>query len=741
MPGTCMNSVWRNIPVRRQWCGLLLLLGLFGMGSAFHAADPYAETLEKYFASTASTNDPIAEPSGPEPEAKVVALESALLRETRRQAEGQPPPPPPTPNYLGIFLVLGALGLAGGLVIRKYGDRLLGKDPWAAIGAAITKEQLRTEEATLGRFLQTFNTGPDLPVAEAASVAAAPAGPDPVKQFYAQSPALLVGLRALLPQINAATEATHRHDLLKELGRQLHALKGAAGHPELLPVWQLAGAVEGLVQQLADRAGNFTASTLRTVAGGVDLLPRLFVPGLRPDLLSQPPLRLLAVDDDLISRKAVALALKRALREPDLAESGAAALTLAALCSYDAIFLDVQMPGMDGFELCGKLHALETNRTTPVIFVTSQDDFAARAQSVAVGGQDLISKPFLTFEITVKVLTLIFNHRLSTAAAPTKTVVAAPAKRRRPGSAPAPVAPEPAVTPLAPTVAVTKIPVARPRPAKPLPATPPPPKPATPVPVWEEQPPTPAATGAAVPAAVIAAHIGVNLNTLREMLAALPTASAPEKQAEELADFYVLQHALTLNVSAAQLPGAYELSAALEVLIQKLLLHPEHRMPATLARIAAALELIAALNGDRLRLPRGQAPTPRLLVVAAELNASRELVGILQTFFAKPDHAETAAAALQCTEKKIYDVVFLSGQLPGMDALTFAAQIRQQPANRAATVVFLVGAEDYAVTAEPIRAAGLEVMVKPFLPAELHLQVLTLALRRRAKPVAVEQAA
>ncbi len=727
-----MNSVWRHIPVRRQSCGLLLLLSLLGTTPAFHAADPYAEVLQKYFASTASTNDPVDEPNVPEPEPKVVALERALLRETRREAEGPPPPPPPPPNYLGIFLGLGALALVGGLIIRKYVPQLFGKDPWAAVGPVVSEEQLRTEEATLGRFLQTFNTGPDFPpAAPVPETAAAPAGPDPIKLFYTQSPGLLAELRALLPQINAAAEASLRHDLLQELGGKLHALKGAAGHPELLPVWQLAGAIEGLVKQLTDRAGNFTASTLRTVAGGMDLLPRLCVPGLRSDLLSYPSLRLLAVDDDLISRKAVALALKRVLREPDLAESGAAALTLAALCGYDAIFLDVQMPGMDGFELCSKLHALETNRTTPVIFVTCQDDFAARAKSAEVGGEDLISKPFLTFEITVKALTLIFNNRLL--AGGSLPVVAAPAARTRPAS---PLPREtPAPAPLAPTVQVTKIPAPLPRPAKPLPASPPSQKPAQPAPVWVEQPPTPAAAKATVPPAVIAAHIGINLTTLQEMLAALPPVSQPEKQSDQLADFYLLLHALTLNVSAAQLHGAYELSAALEALIQKILIHPDHRTPATGHTIAATLDLIAALNAGRLRLPRANNPPTRLLVVAADIAASRSIVGSLQTVFDKPDSEETADGALQRTQEKTYDVIFMPLQLPGMEGRTLAAKIHESQANSTTPVIFLAGAEDYAAQAETIRNAGMDIMVKPFLPVEIHLIALTHTLRHRAKPI------
>src|SRR6185295_17527089 len=119
---------------------------------------------------------------------------------------------------------------------------------------------------------------------------------------------------------------------------EIRGMKGGAGVPELLPAWQMAAAVEGLVKQLTNKAGNVNASTLRTVAGGVDLLEDLCQPGVRADLLTNPPIRLLAVDDDLISRKAVSLALKKALHQPDLAENGEKALALATMQAYDVIF-------------------------------------------------------------------------------------------------------------------------------------------------------------------------------------------------------------------------------------------------------------------------------------------------------------------------------------------------------------------------------------------------------------------
>ena len=125
---------------------------------------------------------------------------------------------------------------------------------------------------------------------------------------------------------------------------------------------------------------------------------------------------MLAVDDDPISRHAISFALKKALNAPDLAPHADAALPLCAQHLYDVIFLDVQMPGMDGFELCTKIHETGQNRRTPIVFVTCQSDFESRAKSTLVGGHDLMGKPFLTFEITVKALTLVLRGRLESSA-------------------------------------------------------------------------------------------------------------------------------------------------------------------------------------------------------------------------------------------------------------------------------------------------------------------------------------
>ena len=155
----------------------------------------------------------------------------------------------------------------------------------------------------------------------------------------------------MVQELGRAPEEPVRQKLLRDLARETGAFKGAARLPGLLPAWQMAAALEALVLQLIDKPGHNTPSTLQTVAEAVDVIRALSRPGIRADLTEDPPIRVLAVDDDPISRHAVSFALKKTLNVPDLANNGQGGLELALENAYDAIFLDVQMPGMDGFDL------------------------------------------------------------------------------------------------------------------------------------------------------------------------------------------------------------------------------------------------------------------------------------------------------------------------------------------------------------------------------------------------------
>ena len=117
------------------------------------------------------------------------------------------------------------------------------------------------------------------------------------------------------------------------------------------------------------------------------------------------------VDDEAISRRAINYALEKAHLKSANAEDPQSALNLLSTNQFDLIILDVDMPGMTGFELCSKIRTLPSYAKTPVIFVTGLADFEGRAHSIVSGGNDLIAKPFLFIELAVKALLYVLRSR------------------------------------------------------------------------------------------------------------------------------------------------------------------------------------------------------------------------------------------------------------------------------------------------------------------------------------------
>src|SRR5438067_690410 len=120
--------------------------------------------------------------------------------------------------------------------------------------------------------------------------------------------------------------------------------------------------------------------------------------------------KILVVDDEVISRETICSALGRATFPAKSLDDPLAAQRLLEGEHFDLIFLDVEMPGQTGLELCVKIRGMEPNRTTPIVFVTSHSDFGSRAQSTLSGGNDFIAKPFLLVELAVKALTWLFKE-------------------------------------------------------------------------------------------------------------------------------------------------------------------------------------------------------------------------------------------------------------------------------------------------------------------------------------------
>ena len=117
--------------------------------------------------------------------------------------------------------------------------------------------------------------------------------------------------------------------------------------------------------------------------------------------------QILVVDDDEINIKILQIQLEAKGYVVLTATSGSAALELVESNPPDLILLDIQMPRMDGFEVCQRIRAEESTQFVPVVMVTALKDTADRIHAIQAGADDFISKPFDGHEIVARVSSLL----------------------------------------------------------------------------------------------------------------------------------------------------------------------------------------------------------------------------------------------------------------------------------------------------------------------------------------------
>jgi DNA-binding response OmpR family regulator len=232
------------------------------------------------------------------------------------------------------------------------------------------------------------------------------------RSFFEGLPATLATVRTLLQALFKAEDETARLAQIHELYGRVHALTGnaiVAGVPQIA---RLSDALEALLKALHEKPKSIIGSALHTIALAMDFLGSLREQDMASDELESPTSVVLVVDDEIISARAVTYALDKAKLKSVTIKDPAAAYELLARDRFDLIVLDVDMPGMSGYELCTRLRALPEHKHTPVVFVTGLNDFNSRANSTVSGGNDFITKPFLFIELAVKALVYVYRHRL-----------------------------------------------------------------------------------------------------------------------------------------------------------------------------------------------------------------------------------------------------------------------------------------------------------------------------------------
>src|SRR5438552_1439871 len=117
---------------------------------------------------------------------------------------------------------------------------------------------------------------------------------------------------------------------------------------------------------------------------------------------NRTPALTLVVDDQSANVKIVGQLLEAAGYSVMPAQSGEQALARAAARAPDLVLLDMLMPGMDGMEVCRRLHALPGLAEIPVIFLTAANEREFLAQAFSEGAVDYVVNPFVHEELLAR---------------------------------------------------------------------------------------------------------------------------------------------------------------------------------------------------------------------------------------------------------------------------------------------------------------------------------------------------
>lgn len=116
----------------------------------------------------------------------------------------------------------------------------------------------------------------------------------------------------------------------------------------------------------------------------------------------------LLVDDDLHILNANEKYLTRQGYRISRADDGESALKLASTAAFDAVVLDVDMPGMDGVSVCSRLREVSA---VPIIFLSAYARTDDRIRGLMAGGDDYIGKPYSLVELELRLRLRIQRHK------------------------------------------------------------------------------------------------------------------------------------------------------------------------------------------------------------------------------------------------------------------------------------------------------------------------------------------
>ncbi|MEO2047738.1 MAG: diguanylate cyclase [Pirellulales bacterium] len=112
---------------------------------------------------------------------------------------------------------------------------------------------------------------------------------------------------------------------------------------------------------------------------------------------------MLVIDDDPNTHDLTDYYMSGVVLETLHAMSGCEGIQIAQRSLPDAILLDIDMPGMDGYQVCRQLKEIEITRDIPILFLTKDNESCHIAKALDFGGMDYVTKPFVPVELQARV--------------------------------------------------------------------------------------------------------------------------------------------------------------------------------------------------------------------------------------------------------------------------------------------------------------------------------------------------
>lgn len=222
-------------------------------------------------------------------------------------------------------------------------------------------------------------------------------------------------LHTMRKTVHALTHNLQDHDLLRSLLQQVHTF---AQHMALMgpnPIWQFACAFELFVFHLEQFPERLESVSLRTLGQGVDFIGKLLDDGAHKKRVRLEDASVMIVEDEANARELIIAAMNLVGLRADGVDNPEATLALLNAQKYDLIFMDINLPAMNGFEVCTKVREMPQHEGTPIVFLTGMTSFQNRVQSSLSGGNDFVGKPFNIAELGVKALIWVMRGQLGLA--------------------------------------------------------------------------------------------------------------------------------------------------------------------------------------------------------------------------------------------------------------------------------------------------------------------------------------